>query len=77
MSTGDPAHPDAGHGHLYTITVAVRAAFGVQFPADAVPFDYERAYLPVQVQAFDLPTALRLAADLPITAWRDDDEAGR
>jgi len=61
-------------GHTWVITGASRMSSGIMGPEDAAPHDYQDADwwgepFSIQVRAWDLPAALRLAAEQPLAAW--------
>ncbi len=65
--------PDTGH--LFRISVAGTMSSRVVGDLHHTDADWEAEPWTVEVRAWSLPEAMRKAADLPLTAWRQPDES--
>jgi len=57
-------------GHLWHFTVSSRCSFGVVGQPGKTDSDWWGEPWSIEVRAWNLPDALRKAAELPLTAWK-------
>lgn len=61
--------PDASEGHTFFITVTSRGSYAVVGEPGHTDADHFGPPMTVDVRAWDLPTALRKAAAVPLNEW--------